>query len=124
MDASPQNPLPGSSPDEMFPVLTVEQQRRLLAHGRVQKIVPGETLIELNQQPTKVFVVVVGKLELSRVTAQEEEVFAVCGPGMFTGEINVLTGRRGFARIRAAELGKVIEIPRDDCAHSCKRTVS
>lgn len=114
MDASPQNPLPGSSPDEMFPVLTVEQQRRLLAHGRVQKIVPGETLIELNQQPTKVFVVVVGKLELSRVTAQEEEVFAVCGPGMFTGEMNVLTGRRGFARIRAAELGKVIEIPRDE----------
>jgi thioredoxin reductase (NADPH) len=114
MDASPQNPLPGSSPDEMFPVLTEEQQRRLLAHGRVQKIVPGETLIELNQQPTKVFVVVVGKLELSRVTDQEEEVFAVCGPGMFTGEMNVLTGRRGFARIRAAEPGKVIEIPRDE----------
>ena len=114
MDASPQNPLPGSSPDEMFPVLTEEQQRRLLAHGSVRKIVPGETLIELNQQPTKVFVVVVGKLELSRVTDQKEEVFAVCGPGMFTGEMNVLTGRRGFARIRAAEPGTVIEIQRDD----------
>ena len=114
MDASPQNPLPGSSPDEMFPVLTEEQQRRLLAHGSVRKIVPGETLIELNQQPTKVFVVVVGKLELSRVTDQKEEVFAVCGPGMFIGEMNVLTGRRGFARIRAAEPGTVIEIQRDD----------
>ena len=26
-------PLPGSSPDEMFPLLTPEQQARVLAHG-------------------------------------------------------------------------------------------
>jgi thioredoxin reductase (NADPH) len=32
---------------------------------------------------------------------------------MFTGEMNVLSGRRGFARIRAAESGKLIEIPQN-----------
>src|SRR5215475_4079471 len=31
---------------------------------------------------------------------------------MFTGELNVLSGRRGLARIRAAETGEVIEIER------------
>src|SRR5437870_871971 len=103
MDAIPQTRLPGSSPDEMFPVLTPEQQSRVSAHGRVRKVASGEVLVELNQQPTQVFVVVEGKLEALRVTGNREEVFAVVGPGMFTGELNLLSGRRALARIRAAE---------------------
>jgi thioredoxin reductase (NADPH) len=113
MDPKRQIPLPGSSPDEMFPVLTPEQQARVLAHGSVRKVVPSETLVELNQQPTKIFVVVQGKLELFRFKDQHEEVIAVCGHGMFTGELNVLSGRRGLVSIRAAEAGELIEIERD-----------
>jgi len=41
-----------------------------------------------------------------------EELFAVCGPGMFTGEMTVLTGRRGLVRIRAAEATELIKIDR------------
>src|SRR4051794_37812409 len=76
--------------------------------GARRKVTAGETLVDLNQQPTKLFVVVIGKLELSRVNDQKEEVFAVCGPGMFTGEMDVLSGRRGLARIRAAEPSELI----------------
>src|ERR1051325_10494767 len=111
MDLKP--PLPGSSPDEMFPVLTAEQQGRVLAHGRVRKVAKDETLVKLNQQPTKIFIVVEGKLKLFRTTGKSEEVIAVCGPGMFTGEVNVLSGRRGLVIIRAAESGELIEIERD-----------
>src|SRR5262247_2548456 len=106
-------PLPGSSPDEMFPVLTAEQQARVLAHGRARKVASRETLIELNQQPTKIFVVVQGRLEIFRFNDQNEEVVAVCGPGMFTGELNVLSGRRGLVHIRAAQAGELIEIERE-----------
>jgi len=113
MDPRPQKPLPGSSPDEMFPVLTAEQQARVLAHGRARKVAADETLVELNQQPTKIFIVIEGKLELFRTTDKDEEVIAVCGPGMFTGEVNVLSGRRGLVTIRAAEPGELIEIERD-----------
>jgi thioredoxin reductase (NADPH) len=113
VDAIAQTPLPGSSPDEMFPVLTVEQQARVLAHGKLRKVVAGETLVDLNQQPTKVFVVRAGGLQLCRVSDDREEVFAVCGPGMFTGELNVLTGRRGLAKIRTAEACELIEIERE-----------
>jgi len=35
------------------------------------------------------------------------------GPGQFTGEANMLSGRPGFVRIRAAEPSKVIEIERE-----------
>jgi thioredoxin reductase (NADPH) len=97
----------------MFPVLTAEQQARVLAHGRTRKVAAGETLVELNQQPTKIFIVVQGKLELFRRSDQNEEVIAACGPGMFTGELNLLSGRRGLVSIRAAEASELIEIERE-----------
>jgi len=113
MDPKPQTTLPASSPDEMFPVLTGEQQDRVLAHGRTRNVTSDEVLVEPNQQPTKVFVVIKGRLELSRVSDDNEEVIAVCGPGMFTGELNMLSGRRALVSIRVAEAGELIEIERD-----------
>ena len=106
-------PLAGSSPDEMFPVLTPEQQARVLSQGRIRKVTSGETLVELNQQPTKVFVVLQGRLEAVRIRDKTEEVFAVWGPGMFTGELNLLSGRRSLVRIRTAEPGELIELERE-----------
>lgn len=110
---STQPPLPGSTPDEMFPVLAAEQQARVLTHGRIRKATTRETLIELNQQASRIFVVVEGKLEVFRVSDNEEEALAVCGPGMFTGELNLLSGRRSLARIRAAQPSELIEIERE-----------
>jgi thioredoxin reductase (NADPH) len=109
----PEKRLPGSSPDETFPVLTAEQQARVLDHGRTRTVAPGEVLVELNQQPTEVFVVVEGKLEALSVSGNKEDIFAVVGPGMFTGELNLLSGRRSLARIRAAEPSKLIVIERE-----------
>ena len=106
-------PLPSSSPDEMFPVLTPAQQARVRTHGTVRRVMPGEMLVELNQQPTKIFVVVQGRLELFQLNDRNEEIVAVCGPGMFTGELNVLSGRRALVSIRAAEAGELIEIERE-----------
>jgi thioredoxin reductase (NADPH) len=105
--------LPGSTPDEMFPVLSADQQARVLAHGRPRSVASGETLVEPNQQGSRFFVVVSGRLDILRLSDDGEKPFAVCGPGMFTGELNVLTGRRGLARIRAAEAGELIEIERE-----------
>jgi thioredoxin reductase (NADPH) len=113
MDSNPQTRLPRSSPDEMFPVLSPEQQARVSTQGRSRKASPGEILVELNQQPTKVFVVVAGKLEAVRVRDNTDEVFAIRGPGMFTGELNLLSGRRALARIRAAEVSELIEVERE-----------
>src|SRR5689334_22178507 len=103
-------PLRGSLPNEMFPVLTSAQQARVLDHGTARKVMSGETLVELNQQPTKIFIVVQGRLELFQLNDQIEQVVAACGPGMFTGELNVLSGRRALVSIRAAEAGELIEI--------------
>ena len=106
-------PLPGAKPDDMFPALTPEQQARVAAHGRVRQVEKSETVVEANAEPNKFFVVVTGQLNLLKVSRDLEEVIAVCRPGMFTGELNVLSGRRGLVRIQAAEAGELIEIERE-----------
>jgi len=106
------SPLPGSIPSEMFPVLTSAQQSRVLAHGQRRTVEQNEIVVELNEHATKFFVVVSGQLRILQVSNNQEHVVATCNPGMFTGEINVLSGRRGLVRIRAAATSELIEIER------------
>src|SRR6266576_4707755 len=107
------SPLPGSIPSEMFPVLTSAQQARILAHGQRRTVERGEIVVELNEHVTKFFVVLSGQLHVLQVSNNQEHVVAICNPGMFTGELNVLSGRRGLVRIRAAERSELIEIERE-----------
>ena len=107
------SPPPGTTPSEMFPVLTSAQQARVLAHGQRRSVEHDEIIVELNQQITKVFVVVSGQLHVLHISNNQEHVVAICNPGMFTGELNVLSGRRGLLRIRAVEKSELIEIDRE-----------
>jgi len=107
------SPLPGSTPSEIFPVLTSAQEARVLAHGQRRTVEHDEIIVELNQLITKVYVVVSGQLHVFHVANGQQHVVAICNPGMFTGELNVLSGRRGLLRIRAAEKSELIEIERE-----------
>jgi thioredoxin reductase (NADPH) len=107
------SPLPGSTPSEMFPVLSSAQQARILAQGQRRTVELGEIVVELNEHVAKVFIVVSGQLHILQVSDNQEHVIAICNPGMFTGELNVLSGRRGLVRIRAAEKSELIEIERE-----------
>jgi thioredoxin reductase (NADPH) len=97
----------------MFPVLTSAQQARVLAHGKRRTVERNEIVVELNEHVTKVFVVVSGQLDILQVSNNQENVVAICNPGMFTGELNVLSGRRGLVRIRAGEKSELIEVQRE-----------
>src|SRR3989475_7285634 len=112
-DAQDLSPPPGSTPSEMFPVLTPAQQARVLAHGQRRTVEQSEIVVELNEHVTKFFVVISGQLHILQVSNNQEHVVAICNPGMFTGELNVLSGRRGLVRIRAAEKSELIEIERE-----------
>lgn len=106
-------PLPGTIPDHLFPALSPEQQTRVAAHGREHRAEAGETVFEPNAPVNKFFVVVTGRLDVVGFSNDREEPVATCGPGMFTGELNVLSGRRGLVRIRAAEPSELIELDRE-----------
>ena len=56
------------------------------------------------------FVVITGEVEIVRPFGAHETLITVHGPGEFTGEVNMLSGRRSLVRARATKPGKVIEL--------------
>lgn len=99
--------------EEMFPTLTAAQISRIAAHGHTRRVEQGDVLVEAGEQVTQLFVVIAGQIEAVRSSELSEEAFAVVRPGMFTGEVSMLSGRPGLVRIRVAESGEVIEIARE-----------
>ena len=101
-------------PDHVFPTLTPAQVARVAAHGRVRRVDQGEVLVEAGEQTARFYVVTEGLIEIVRPVGTAEDSVALFRPGQFTGEVSMLSGRRGFGRIRAAEPGEVIEVDRDN----------
>src|SRR5438477_6174867 len=99
--------------DHVFPTLTPAQVARVATHGRMRRVGHGEVLVEAGEQTARFFVVTEGLIEIVRPVGTAEESVALFRPGQFTGEVSMLSGRRGFGRIRAAEPGAVIEVDRD-----------
>lgn len=95
---------------QTFPILTPAQIARIAAHGSVRRVQGGEVLVEAGEQPVPFFVVTAGRLEIVRNPGPAETLVAVHAPGQFTGEVNMLSGRRSLFRARAAEPGEVIEL--------------
>ena len=105
--------LQGSPVEQIFPTLTAAQVARIGAHGRVRQVQSGEVLVEAGAQSARFFVVTVGQVDIVRQSDTTEELVATFKPGQFTGEVNMLSGRPGFAQIRAREAGEVIEVDRE-----------
>jgi thioredoxin reductase (NADPH) len=113
-DRPPTVPLTLASPaDQVFPTLTSEQIARIAPHGHARRVQRGEVLVEAGERTPRFFVVTAGTLELVRLSGVIEELVAVCQPGMFTGEVHMLSGRRGLVHIRAGDPGEVIEVDRE-----------
>ena len=96
----------------MFPTLTPPQVARLAAHGRARQVARGDVLMEPGEQSLRLFIVTTGQLEITHVSGAGQ-VVGNLGPGQFTGEITMLSGRPGLVRICASAPGAVIEVDRD-----------
>ncbi len=103
-----------SRTDQIFPTLTPEQLARLAAHGRVRPVRAGEVLATAGRQAESLFAVTAGSIEFVRRSANSEEIVAVIGPGQFTGETSMLSGRQALINLRVVEAGEVIDVKRDD----------
>ena len=88
------NPLlPTPQMDSMFPTLTPAQVARIEADGSTRPIQAGEVLYEVGDQIVPLFVVKTGQPVIVRPTATTETLVTTLGPGQFTGEVNMLSGR-------------------------------
>jgi thioredoxin reductase (NADPH) len=97
----------------MFPRFTDAQLARIAAWGRRRPMERGEVLFDVGEPAPQFFVVISGRIDVAQIGDGGETLLAVHGPGQFTGEVNMLSGRRALVRARAAEPGEVIEMDRE-----------
>ncbi len=97
----------------MFPTLTPAQIARVATHGHRRPISFGEVLVEAGDPIVPFYLVAAGQVEIVRRSGVTESLIAVQGPGQFTGEIQILSGRRALFQVRASESGELIELDRE-----------
>jgi thioredoxin reductase (NADPH) len=103
-------PLTNSRIEKIFPKLTPVQIGRIAAHGHTRSVQPGDVLIEQGDTSVPFFVVITGEVEIVRPFGTNETLITIHGDGEFTGDVNMLSGRRMVVRARVAKAGKVIEL--------------
>ncbi len=99
--------------DQMFPKLTPTQIKRAAVHGRLRSIQQGEVLIESGDRVVPFFIITAGQIEIVRPSGTGQTLITVHGPGGFTGEINMLSGRRSIVRAQAIASGEVVQLTRE-----------
>jgi len=97
----------------MFPTLTASQIARIAKVGVTRPIAPGDVLIEAGDHVVPFFVVTSGEIEIIQSARGGDALVAVHGPGKFTGEANLIIGRRSLMRAVASKAGEVIQLTRE-----------
>src|SRR3954468_1816672 len=96
--------------EQMFPRLTPRQIDRLREMGNRRTVERGEILYDQGGKTPHFYVILSGTLEIVEPAAGKEPPITVAGPGEFTGEVNMLVGRRSLVRARMKEPGEVLAI--------------
>jgi len=99
--------------DHAFPTLTAQQVSRIAAHGQRRSTTRGEVLVEAGAKGVPCFVVLNGELQALRPTDRAETLIVAHHAGQFSGEANMITGRRAMGRLRVSESGDVIQLDRE-----------
>jgi len=99
--------------DKLFPKLSPAQIARIELLGRRRPIARGDVLMDIGDRSLAFFVVLKGEIEVLRQSETGEALIVTLRAGQFSGEANVLTGRRAIARLSVSEDGEVIELSRD-----------
>ncbi len=108
-------PITRARVEHIFPKLTPAQISRIEARGNMRTVDIGEVLVEQGDSTIPFFVVVSGELEVVRPSGGTvETLITMHGSGEFTGEVNMLSGRRSIVRIRATIPSKVIQLDRQN----------
>jgi thioredoxin reductase (NADPH) len=100
----------------MFPSLDDAQIARLASFGLQGDVEAGAVIVDQGDSHHGIFVVLKGSIELLNVSGGDTPLH-VFRRGEFTGEVNMLSGRRTLVRIRAREASTLLEIDRANLRH-------
>jgi thioredoxin reductase (NADPH) len=95
---------------QVFPKLNDAQLHRIARYGEQRHVHPDEILYDQGTSALGIHVVLSGAVEIVRPGIVGDELITLQRAGEFTGEVNVLAGRRALVRARVVEEGDVIVI--------------
>jgi len=95
---------------QAFPVLTAAQISRIRSVSQLREVKKGEILFEPDDTNVPFFVLLSGSMEIVQPDLTGERPIATHGPGGFTGEMTMISGRRSLARGRVTESGQFLEL--------------
>lgn len=98
---------------QAFPTLTAAEIERVRSCAILRKVEQGEILFEPGDTDVPFFVVLSGSMEIVQPDFTGERPIATHGPGEFTGEITMISGRLCLVRARVTEPGELLEITGD-----------
>ncbi|MGA9592365.1 MAG: FAD-dependent oxidoreductase [Candidatus Acidiferrales bacterium] len=98
---------------QTFPVLNSAQIDRIRSVSKVRDVRKGDILFDQGDSNVPFFVLLSGKLEIVQPDLTGERTIVTHGPGQFTGEMNIISGRRSLVRGRVTEPGQVLEMTAD-----------
>ncbi|MFY9911932.1 MAG: FAD-dependent oxidoreductase [Candidatus Sulfotelmatobacter sp.] len=99
---------------EAFPVLTENQINRIRPSSKVRKVSAGDILFEPGDSDVPFFVLLSGSMEIVQPDQHGERLIVKHGPGAFTGEITMISGRLCLVRGRVTEPGEFLEMSSQD----------
>lgn len=97
--------------EKLFPTLPAEAIERLKEHGTIQTFADGEVLFPEGMEDYSFFVVLEGKVRVTKRIGSEEQLLAIHTAGNFLGEISMLTGAPAIATARAMGQATVVGLP-------------
>jgi thioredoxin reductase (NADPH) len=98
------------NPGEIFPILTPEQVARIAPFARERTFEDGAILWDWGVRNNPMFVVVEGEIAIVSGT---DQLVTAHGPGMFSGDVDLLSGRPTVVRGRARGVTRVLELGQD-----------
>jgi thioredoxin reductase (NADPH) len=98
---------------QAFPVLTAAQISRVRPGSKIRNVKKGEILFEPGDKSVPFFVLLSGKLDILQPDLAGERLIVTHGPGSFTGEMTMVSGRGSLVRGRVSEPGEFLEMSAD-----------
>jgi thioredoxin reductase (NADPH) len=93
-----------------FPVLTAAQIDSLRSCGHLRSAAAGEVLFQEGDRGFRFYVVIAGSVDIVETSSGEPKLVTVHGPGQFTGDVDLLSGRVALVTARVGADGELLEI--------------
>jgi thioredoxin reductase (NADPH) len=98
---------------QAFPILTAAQISRVRSGATTRRVEKDEILFQPDDTNIPFFVLLSGSMEIVQPDLTGERLIAKHGPGEFTGEMTMISGRRSLVRGRVTEPGEFLELTAD-----------